>query len=173
MPTQIGPVLILGAGATKACNGPLTNEVLLEAEQAVTAIEREGYLSLIDEFLQDVFRLPPRPVRVRASYPSLPLLMSVIDMAIDRGQPLGGKYGVTELREVRAAIDYAIFAVLEYKLRRGIPDFHKRAIDFLFPLPAESRIISLNYDIIADNTLVDRSEAAFPDYCCEIQTETY
>jgi hypothetical protein len=173
MDSTLSPVLVLGAGATKACHGPLTNDILLEADKAAQNIEREDYLSLMDSFLQDVFHLPPRQYRVKTSYPSLPLLMSLIDAAIDRGQPLGLNYDAQKLRAVRAAIEYAIFAVLEYKLRSGIPDFHKQAIDRLFPQPSEPRVISLNYDIIADNTLVDRSEAAFPDYGCDIQTETY
>lgn len=173
MNPPIGPVLVLGAGATKACNGPLTNEILLEADQAVSNIEREGYLALIDRFLEEVFRLPLRPLRVKFSYPSLPLLMSLIDTAIDRGQPLGSNYSAAKLREVRSAIEYAIFAVLEYKLRAAFPPFHSVAIDRLFPAPMEPQLISLNYDIIADNTLADRSPATFPDYGCDIQTETY
>ena len=168
-----GPVLILGAGATRACNGPLTNEILLEADRVAAEIEREDYLALVDGFLTDVFRLPPRPGRVKSSYPSLPLLMSLIDAAVDRGQPLGANYDANRLRDVRAAIDYTIFALLEYKLRKGIPAFHREAIDWLFPEPQEPRLISLNYDIIADNTLAARSMDKFPDYGCEIRTETY
>lgn len=63
------PVLILGAGATKACNGPLTNDILVEADQAVPNIERENYLALLDRFLEDAFHLPPRPSRSPSSYP--------------------------------------------------------------------------------------------------------
>src|ERR1700743_1525580 len=126
----------------------MTNEILLEPDRAVLAIEREGYLALLDRFLEDVFRLPPRPARTRSSYPGLPLLMSLIDAAIDRGQPLHAKYDVTALREVRAALDYAIFAVLEYKLRGQLPPLHSRVIDLLFPAPNEPRVISLTYDII-------------------------
>jgi hypothetical protein len=86
---------------------------LFEADKAAAAIEREGYLTLLDRFLQDVFHLPARPARAKFSYPGLPLLMSLIDTAIDRGQPLHAKYDVPTLRNVRAALDYAIFAVLE------------------------------------------------------------
>lgn len=172
MSQLIGPVLILGAGATKACEGPLTNDILFEADQAVSAIEREGYLALLDRFLEQVFRLPPRPSRVKSSYPGLPLLMSLIDAAIDRGQPLSN-YDVAMLREVRAALDYTIFAVLELKLRGATPPLHKQATDLLFPLAMEPRLISLNYDIIADNMLAARSDGTFPDYGCDIQTETY
>ena len=92
-----GPVLVLGAGATKACNGPMTNEILFEADRAAQIIERNKYLALIDSFLKDVFRLPPRKLRTKISYPGLPLLMSLLDTAIDRGQPLGLNYDVGKL----------------------------------------------------------------------------
>jgi histidinol phosphatase-like enzyme len=37
----------------------------------------------------------------------------------------------------------------------------------------EPRLISLNYDIIADNVLAERDLVKFPDYGCDIQTQTY
>jgi hypothetical protein len=55
------PVLVLGAGSTKACNGPLTNEILIAVGQAISNIEREGYLSALDRFLEDVFHMQQRP----------------------------------------------------------------------------------------------------------------
>lgn len=173
MGLQAGPVLVLGAGATKACAGPLTNEILWEADESHAIIEREDYLCLLDEFLQLVFRMPARGARGKWSYPGLPLLMSLVDMAIDRGQPMHPAFPVARLRDVRAALEYTIFAVLEYKLRGAMPDYHDRALDLLFPPGMEPRVISLNYDIIADNVLARRSGDRFPEYCCDIQTETY
>jgi hypothetical protein len=173
MTPPTSPVLILGAGATRACNGPLTNEILFEADSAISAIEREGYLALLDRFLQNVFHLPPRSLRTRSSYPSLPLLMSLIDAGIDRGQPLHMNYDVPALRDVRTALEYTIFAVLEYKLRGQIPNHHSRAVELLFPGTIEPRLISLNYDIIADNVLATRGQVTFPDYGCDIQTPLY
>jgi hypothetical protein len=168
-----GPVLVLGAGATRACNGPLTNEILFLADQASSNIEREGYVALLDCFLEDVFHLPPRPYRTKTSYPGLPLLMSLIDTAIDRGQPLRRGYDVNKLRDVRAALDYVIFAVLEYTLRGQVPAIHNVAVYHLFPVPSDARVISLNYDIIIDNVLATRVDPLFPDYCCDIQTTVY
>ena len=168
-----GPVLVLGAGATKACAGPMTNEILWEADESAVIIEREDYLALLDQFLQDVFRMPPRGQRTKWEYPGLPLLMSLIDAAIDRGQPLHMKYPVQRLREVRAALEYVIFAVLEHKLRGPMPSYHDDALNVLFGPATEPRVLSLNYDIIADNVLARRNPEMFPDYCCDIQTETY
>ena len=43
-------IVLFGAGATKACGGPLTNEILPEAFQPVVRpeIEREYYIDLLD-----------------------------------------------------------------------------------------------------------------------------
>ena len=50
---QIG--IILGAGATKACDGPLTVEILPKAFEATKGQQ----LGLLDGFLQDLFSVPP------------------------------------------------------------------------------------------------------------------
>jgi len=174
----MGIVLILGAGATKACGGPTTNEILSEADTNACAIEREDYLETLNSFLEQVFLLPPRSCRTVSSYPSLPLLMSLIDVVIDRGQPLHANYGAEKLRRVREALEYVIFAVLEHQLRGAIPQFHSEAVQLLYPGGQEPTLISLNYDIIADNMLAELAqlthpEGRFPDYGCDIQTETY
>jgi hypothetical protein len=167
------PVLILGAGATKACRGPLTKEFLPEADKAASDIERDGYVALLDRFLEDVFRLPPRASRIESSYPALPLLISLIDTAIDRNQSLHANFDVKTLREVRAALDYVIFAVLDYKLRGTLPTYHYEAIGHLFGYEIEPQIISLNYDIIIDQVLVHLGGNSFPDYSCDVETVTY
>jgi hypothetical protein len=122
----LNTVVIFGAGATKACGGPLTNEILPQAlEPAVRSeIEREYYINLLDDFLIDNFYLPQQQAaRTDADYPALPLLISLVDTAIDRKQPMGPNWTVEKLRQVRRALQYMIFALLEYKLRRLSHDY--------------------------------------------------
>jgi hypothetical protein len=47
------PVVIFGAGATKACGGPLTNEIPPQAFEPTvrSEIAREGYDDLLERFL--------------------------------------------------------------------------------------------------------------------------
>ena len=68
------PVIILGAGATKACGGPLTDEILpaalngeMEHDNPNTLVEdREELLSLSSRFLTECFNVPnTRPVKKR------------------------------------------------------------------------------------------------------------
>src|SRR5947207_864377 len=128
-------IVLFGAGATKACGGPLTNEIIPQAfEPSVrNQIEREYYLDLLDSFLVQNFHVPEQQAdRSEADYPALPLLLSLVDTAIDRNQPMGPKWAVELLRQVRRALQYMVFALLEYKLRRLTHNYYHdllRALD--------------------------------------------
>lgn len=202
------PVVILGAGATKACDGPLTNEILPQVFQmknealnkgdwtTFNKINREGFLDTLDEFLVGNFHVPSLPAsRQLDDYPALPLLLSLIDTAIDRQQSFGPNWNTQRLRDVRDSLEYAIFAILDYQLQRTTNDLHRRLVDMLYrDTKVIPTVISLNYDIIADNTLVrviqDHLEelaasasawqaappattSGFPSYGCDIATPAY
>src|SRR5262249_9171181 len=100
-------VVIFGAGATKACGGPLTNEILPQSlEPAIRSqIEREEYIALFEPFLVENFHLPERRQdRVETDYPALPLLLSLVDKAIDRNQHMSQNWPPDRLRLVRRAL---------------------------------------------------------------------
>jgi hypothetical protein len=107
------PVIVFGAGATKACGGPLTNEILREAFKAgPTLLPQQEAIQLLRTFLDENFPL------VRANtedYPSLSLLLSLLDTAIDRKQPFGLQWTADKVAEVRQAMEAAIFAVLDFQ----------------------------------------------------------
>lgn len=176
------PVVIVGAGATKACGGPLTNEILPKAFELYYAgdadIQREDYIHDLDDFLIDHFHVPvDRAARSATDYPALPLLLALLDTALDRGHPIGGHDG-ERLARVRAAVDYVIFAVLELSLRDVEPHYDE-LLDLLYgSTGTEPDIISLNYDIIADNALKELAERtgrgpAYPEYGCDLASEFY
>jgi hypothetical protein len=170
-------VIICGAGASKASGAPLTAEILPEAMCNYNELEREGYLAKLDNFLQAEFHLSPNPAcRSQDNYPPLPLLLSLVDTALDRKQPLGSYKDLDEVLELRSAIEYAIFAVLERALRHPARNYYLDLLNKVFG-PEEPQVISLNYDILADNTFAQISEfssqAGFPDYGCDITTEVY
>ena len=174
------PVVIFGAGATKACGGPLTNEILPQAYDPVVRqeIEREGYMELLNEFLIENFHVPSSPAeRQQDDYPALPLLLSLIDTAIDRKQPFGPNWNTERLVNVRQSLEYAIFALLEYRLRRIKQNYYLKLLEKLYK-NSEPTVISLNYDIILDNAMTrlserDWPEGRFPSYGCEIKTAVY
>jgi hypothetical protein len=168
-------VILFGAGATKACGGPLTNEILPQAFQQgmQREIDREEFIPLLRDFLVENFHLPQSEVdRTESDYPALPLLISLIDTAIDRKQPMGS-YSVDRLRDVRRALQYMIFALLEYRLRRLTHNYYVDLFDVLDPSRNDPlTVISLNYDIIADNAMLQHGDC-LPNYGCDISTDLY
>jgi hypothetical protein len=155
--------VIFGAGATKACKGPLTNEILPRAFDLRDdpRIAREGFLQTVEAFLVENFNLPVKhEERSIDHYPPLPLLLSLVDTAVDRKQSFSATWSTDRLISVRDSLDYLIFAVLEHDLER------------IGTNGDDVAIISFNYDIIADNALMGIT-GSFPDYGCDIATRLY
>jgi hypothetical protein len=181
------PVIILGAGATKACGGPLTDDILPAAlngemahdDQTTLVEDREELLHLTREFLGNCFNVPVDrlPVR-REDCPSLPMVLSMLRRSVELGQPLGDWEGDRLLRAKRA-IEYAIFAVIEAALQRISRNshFHYDILEPLYKHGIRPSVISLNYDVIVDNAMFSLSEkyqnSRPPDYCVDITSERY
>jgi len=171
-------VVVLGAGATKACGGPLTNEILPWAFRNPEVIHREDYVPDAVEFIRDIFGMDPLAVDdLEARLPSLTLILSLIDIAIDRREALSPKWRENELGRARSAFDYIIFAVLEHQLHALAGNPHKELFRRIRELCGDVSVLSLNYDIIADNSLLGLAEHAgldgFADYGCDIASDFY
>ena len=176
-------VVVLGAGATKACNGPLTNEILPWAFANAGEIEREGYIGLAARFITQVFGVDPHAAPLDR-LPSMTLILSLIDIALDRGEAIDARWQAlypvnpsSDLGHVRHAFDYLIFAVLERHLKHITPNPHIQLLARMRQVVGDARVISLNYDIIADNSFVRMGEnhgmSGFPDYGTEIASDFY
>lgn len=180
------PVIILGAGATKACGGPLTDEILpaaLNGEMAhdnrsTPLSDREELLGLTGAFLSDCFNVPNRRPVVKEDCPSLPFLLSMLRQSVAMNMPIG-KWKDVDLLKAKRAIEYSIFAVIEAALRR-IPEdkqFHHTLLTPLYRQGIEPTVVSLNYDVIVDNAMFSLSDhyqgARPPDYRVDISTPRY
>jgi hypothetical protein len=178
-------VMVLGAGATKACDGPLTNEILPWAFAHAGEIEREGYIDLAARFITQVFGVDPRnPAVPPERLPSLTLILSLIDLALDRREAIDARWQAlnpvdpsSDLGHVRHAFDYLIFAVLERHLTRITSNPHVQLLTQVRNVVGDACVISLNYDIIADNSFVRMGEdfgtKGFPDYGTDIASDFY
>lgn len=172
-------VVIFGAGATKACGGPMTNEILPDAFGSSRNISNKEHLRLLEKFLVQNFHLPrKRAARRREDYPGLPLLLSLLDTALDRKHPLQAGWAPDQLAQVRDALEYAIFALLELRLRKVGQNHYVRFLQLLFRQSSSPvTLVSLNYDLIADNALIHVGERTgrpgLPDYGCDIATDAY
>ena len=180
------PVIILGAGATKACGGPLTDEILPAALngkiaddlRAVKVDDREELLDLTWKFMTECFNVPNTGVIKKEDCPNLPMILSMLRRSIELGQPIGN-WGGEDLVRVKRAIDYSIFAVIEAALRHMPRNArsHTLVLEPLYKKHIEPTVISLNYDVIIDNAMFALSEryagSATPDYGVDISTEQY
>jgi hypothetical protein len=169
-------VVILGAGATKSVGGPLTQDILHGILQSKADPATEGKLLPLEQFLIENFHLQPTAQPV--DYPGLPLLMSLLDLTIDRRQPFGKEWDVDRVSKIRAAVEMGIFYLLELKLFQVQTNNHFNMLQTLYPAPADPCIISLNYDLIIDTALMfvselRSSEGCFPNYHCDIRTDFY
>jgi hypothetical protein len=172
-------VIVFGAGATKDCGGPLTNEILPEAiaSQFNLALQKDS-IDLLKKFLDDCF-MPAMQSQLAQDYPGLPLLLSLLDTAIDRKEPMGSNWPTDELAKVRQAIEAAIFSVLDFPSPQGEATSYARLLELAFPhgQPSEAIVISLNYDLILDMAMFDlcnaRKPNSVPSYGCDIKTEAY
>jgi hypothetical protein len=177
--SMAGTVVFLGAGATKSVGGPLTNEILPQilARGTTTAVaDFAGRLPRLNLFLQELFHVAPGADR--DSYPGLPLLMSLIDTALERRQGLHPAWDTHATSEMRHAIELAIFDVLEAALLNAQTNNHWTLVQSLFPAPAEPCVISTNYDLTIDTAIMGNSEqrlpdGRLPDYHCAISTPFY
>lgn len=166
--------VLLGAGATKACDGPLTAEILPAAFEAAHRKE----LDLLDAFLQQLFSVPAAlPARKPGDYPPLPTLLSLIDTAIAREHDLGPHWSTPTLRKVRRQAEYAVFRAIAHSMRHPtswnnrchedlISNIHERT----GRLPA---VVSLNYDLRIDYAMIEADNGGLPDYGCDIRTPGY
>ncbi len=169
-------VIILGAGATKSVGGPLTKDILHGMLQSKGDSATQGKLLALERFLIENFHLQPNALP--EDYPGLPLLMSLLDLTLDRRQPFRKDWSVDQISEIRAAVEMGIFYLLELKLYQVQTNNHYTLIQNLYPAPTDPCIISLNYDLIIDTALMFVSETRSPEGClpnyhCDIRTDFY
>lgn len=162
-------VVVLGAGATKACGGPLTADILHGALTSPGAISTPESADLAGQFLADTFGLRSDLLADRTRYPGLPLVLSLLDTALVRRDAFGPAWPEARVRAVRAAIEDTIYGLVESETEHAA-DLHGR----LFRTLDLAAVISLNYDLLADHALTITGEPpVFPDYGCDVGTPAY
>ncbi len=165
-------VYVLGAGASYVHGAPLTDEIVPFALNR-TPEAQDPRFEPLRRYLLEAFHFDSgiQMVEERSSSdphwskcPGLVDLLSIVDMALDRKESLVRGFDHDRLREVRRAIERAIFKALECSLSAGNPTGRrsiatKRLVQTL--APEQSAIISFNYDVIVDIALAHRANSAF------------
>lgn len=180
------PVIILGAGATKACGGPLTDEILpaalngeiVDDMRAVKVDDREELLYLTWKFMTECFNVPEtRPIK-KEDCPNLPMVLSMLRRSIEMDMPIGNWQG-QDLVKAKRAIEYSVFSVIEAALRKITSNahLHHSLLEPLYKNKTQPVVVSLNYDVIVDNTMFSLSDGytnyPMPDYGVDISTPRY
>ena len=116
-------VFIFGAGASKACGGPLTDEILYDAfcDEAVRAIlERPKDVEFVRECLSEHFHVPKQGASLN-DYPSLTLRVPICRGVLSCGQ--SGSFNSGEVKAVAQEFhkDYG-FGGSSEKFRKGIAE---------------------------------------------------
>src|SRR6266851_322944 len=142
-------VYILGAGASRAVNrqAPLNDDLLEQALGLTGDPTVENITSHIREFYLNSNPLPP-----------LEDVLTQIDICIAENRPIGETYSLERLRSLRDDLIYAICRVLEYTLRDSSRDLMEQFVD---RLDHEDTVISLNYDLIIDNSMIHQNRSPF------------
>ena len=169
-----GTVIFLGAGATKACGGPMTNEILPAILGAPDAPSPSSVL--LSDFLDKLFHV--NPAAPPDQFPGLPLVMSLLDTALDRRQAFHPQWDPRRVSEVRQAIEVRMFDLLEEKLNKAPTNNHWQLLQTVYPPPLEPCVVSTNYDLIVDTAMMAVSETRtpegyLPDYRIQIRTPFY
>lgn len=169
---NIKDVIILGAGASKSEGAPLQNELFKEffeyykrvLKGKVWSLSKEQEKLIIEHFKKfwgiDIENYQNQNIK----FPTFEECLGVLDLAYHRGESFKD-YSKKEIEEVRNALIFLIAKILDEKLREKIVH-HKNLVD---RLKKEKRIkqtafLSLNYDIIIDNVLVDLYKEYHLDY---------
>jgi hypothetical protein len=145
-------VYIFGAGASKAVadQSPLMKDFLASAFETFPDDTR---IREVRDFVCDFYPGRPWADDAQILWPRLEDLLSQLDLSIAQTRPLSPYYKVPRVQELREHVVYLIAKVLQEKLG-SLDDPATR--DFVRNvLQEEDTIISLNYDIILDNALLE------------------
>jgi hypothetical protein len=175
-------VVFLGAGATKACKGPLTDEILPGIHKLADDPVSGGYLDRLKNFLEGQFHVTS--ISPKEHYPGLPLVMSLVDTALVRRQAFSSDWDATAVSQLREQMEFGIFDLLEERLERSPTNNHWELLNRLYLMGGEEPcVISTNYDLIVDTAMMFLSESRpiagaapqgrLPDYRCHISTDFY
>ncbi len=170
---MVGTVLFLGAGATKSCGGPLTDEIL---PAVLAAPDPSPSPASLSNFFGSLFHVSPGSPPDQ--FPSLPLVMSLIDTALDRRQTFHPDWDPQKMSDLRQAIELRIFDLLEEQLYKAPTNNHWQLLQTVYPAPSEPCVISTNYDLIIDTAMMSVSETRtpegrLPDYRVHLSTPFY
>lgn len=148
---------ILGAGASKSAGGPLVDNFL---EKACKLNVLKDTMPL-KGFLDNLYS-----VKETHDYPNIEEVLTIIDKAIQKEEPLGGFESTSNMHSLKEEVRYVIRKTLE---KAKTKDPNKAYSRFIRQnVSQEDTLISLNYDLYLDNEIYH--EYAWIDYGINFKT---
>lgn len=153
-------VVFVGAGASIPEGAPGTNELLLEAYKVAP---RDQKIQDILHFVQNFYNWE-NDMETKVM-PNFEEVLTFIDITINKHEELSGEYNENRLRDLRTELIYAVCSTLATKLectpKRLQERFVNKFAETLEQDMTKINFISLNYDIILDNVLMDFASKGF------------
>ena len=147
-------VFIFGAGASKAENAPTTDELLF---RSLTDLTYDAHIEHVKDFLKEFFFVNVENLE-KGRIPTFEETLTIIDISLSRQEDLSRDWNYAELTKVRNDLVYCIARILDQTLAEG-GKLHKKFITSLFNNSRQNckntSFISLNYDLLLDNALID------------------
>lgn len=152
-------LIILGAGASRAEGAPSQNELFEHffeqiAKQSPSGRGRyKNRINNINQYFSDFWGIQPYECGVQ--YPTIEECLGVLDIAFNRNESIRG-YSPQRIAETRNNLVFLIAKVLRDKLQNG-KENHENLVRRLGKEGElkSTAFLSLNYDIVIDNTLTD------------------
>ncbi|MDI6886241.1 MAG: hypothetical protein QMD22_07885 [archaeon] len=168
-------IIILGAGASKSEGAPLQNELFLEFFDIYKTLKKKSVWTVTERqenaifsFFKDFWGIDIDNYKdQRGNFPTFEECLSVLDLAYLRAESFKG-YTKDKINEIRSGLIFLIATVLDEKLKEKII-YHQKLVDRLKREKTlkKTTFLSLNYDIIIDNVLINLYPHYHVDYGIE------
>lgn len=159
-------VYLFGAGASAAAGAPATADFFARAWQLL-APDFDDRVKAVWRFLSVVFAAELSSPDAFALIPAVDDVVSLVDWSLHVNQGLGFEYDPPHLYQVRRDLEHLLCATLDAALEsrpQRAEGAHARFVRALLARGPQRdfALISLNYDTLLDDALVDAGAA--PDY---------
>jgi hypothetical protein len=147
-------VFFLGNGAAIA----EMDKKIRTSELLATALQEFNHdrqIKTIKKFVKQVFTI--KSFDDRSNIPTFEEVLTLIDVCLQKKEEFSGNWGLNNLMKVRKNMTYLLYKILDNRLKMS-KDIHKNFIKKLFGDRDDCNkysFLTLNYDILLDNPLVD------------------
>lgn len=165
--SEIEQVIVLGAGASASEKAPVQNMLFNEFTKVLRKKDiknSKDHKKIIADYFTNFWGINIHD-NVQHNYPTFEECLGMLDLAYSRAE--GFRYGYTRenITKSRNSLIYLIAEILRHKLQNqsvSHPILIQRLIDE--NILSKTVFVSLNYDIIIDNVLLNMEKSIAPDY---------